>query len=121
MAKSANPGEMKTRIIVQALHAGVDADGFPTETWESVFLDSEGNALPVRCKWVNAHGTDVFLNMQLDLKDVATITMRYTPLINQRCRILHESDPKPYEIISIDNVDDSREWLEIKVKRLVVA
>lgn len=120
MSKMANPGEMTTRITILSLTAGVDTDGFPTETWGSVFLDGT-TPIPVWCKWVNAHGTDVFLNMQLDLKDVATITMRYSPLINQRCRILHENDTDPYEIISIDNVDDSRTWMEIKVKRLVVA
>ena len=120
MAKAVNPGEMTTRVTILSLTAGVDSDGFPTETWGSVF-SYNGNPVPVRCKWVNAHGTDVFLNMQLDLKDVATLTMRYSPLINQRCRVLHEDDPNPYEIISIDNVDDSRAWMEIKVKRLVIA
>ena len=112
---------MTTRVYILGLTASVDADGFPAETWGSVFVDSKEDPVPVWCKWVNAHGTDAYRNMEMDLRDVATLTMRYSPLINQRCRVLHENDPDPFEIISIDNVDDSRAWLEIKVKRLVTA
>jgi hypothetical protein len=50
--------------------------------------------------------------------------MRYSSLVNERCRIWREADTQDkdaYEIVSIDNVGDRREFLEIKVKRLVVA
>lgn len=115
MAKTVTAGQMRTQITVKRLTSGVDADGFPTETWEPVF------SAPVRCLWVNAHGSEVFEHLRMDLKEVATITTRYSPLIDVRCRIWHESDPLPYEIISIDNVEDARRFLEIKVRRAVTA
>jgi hypothetical protein len=47
--------------------------------------------------------------------------MRYSPLVTVECRIWHERDAEPYEIISIDNVGDRREYLEIKAQRVVTA
>lgn len=124
MAKEAKSGEMRTRITVQALTTGIDAEGFPTEEWTDVFGGEKA-----WCKWVNPHGTEVYEHMRLDLGDAATITMRYTPLIDVRCRIFKdyepvggpEDDEKAYEIISIDNVEDMRKILEIKVRRVVKA
>lgn len=115
MAKSVLAGEMRTKITVKALVEGVNENGYPTKSWEDVFSGL------VWCKWVNSHGTEVFETMRLDLKEAATVTMRYSPLVNERCRIWRENDPEPYEVISIDNVEDRRRFLEIKVKRVVTA
>lgn len=104
---------MHTRITVKSLTTGIDADGYPTEAWTDVFGGK------VWCNWKNAHGTELYDTMRLDLKEVATITMRYSDKVNERCRVWRGTDE--YEIISVDNVDDARQWLEIKVKRRVVA
>ena len=113
--KSARIGEMHTKITVKSLTTGIDADGYPTETWTDVFGGK------VWCNWKNAHGQELYDTMRLDLKEVATITMRYSDKVNERCRIWREAETDAYEIISIDNVDDARQWLEIKVKRRVIA
>ena len=55
------------------------------------------------------------------MRQPVTITMRYSPLVTVKCRIWHERDPEPYEIISIDNIGDRREFLEIKAQRVVTA
>lgn len=115
MAQSALAGEMSTKIRVQELRTGEDADGYPVEEWTDVF------ARPVWCKWVNAHGTEAFEAMRLDLGQMATLTMRYTPHIHVRCRVYHENDPVPYSVVSMDNVGDARKFLEIKIRREVPA
>lgn len=70
------------------------------------------------CKWVNAHGYEVFQTMQLEIREPATITTRYSPkLLDPKLVVYKASDPMPYEIISIDNVEEQNEWLEIKVQR----
>ena len=72
-------------------------------------------------KWVNAHGTEVYQSMNLDLREPATLTGRYSSLITPQCRITKVGDPEPYEIISIDDVENRHQWLEIKVQRMVSA
>lgn len=118
MAKTASIGEMRTKITVKLPTKGVDADGFATETTADVFSGK------VWCKWVWQHGAEVFENMRLGLGQVATITMPYTDKITPRCRIWREnetSDADAWEIVSINNVEEARRFLEIKVRRGVKA
>lgn len=73
------------------------------------------------CKWVNAHGAEIYQAAELRLREPATITMRYSPLVTVKSRIWRGRDTKPYEVISINNVNDRCEFLEIKVQRVVAA
>ncbi len=107
-------GEMRTKITIKAPQYGIKA-GFSKEVFVDIFPG------PVWCKWANAHGTEVYQAEELHLRQPVTITMRYSPLVNVKCRIWHERDPEPYEIIGIDNVGDRREFLEIKAQRVVTA
>lgn len=84
---------------------------------EPVFLDGQGRERPVHCKWVNAHGTEVFTAMQLKVRQPATLTMRYSPLITPALRVYKGSAPAPYEVVSVDDVEDRHRWLEVKVHR----
>lgn len=117
MSKSANAGEMRTPVYFMSIKRREDAEGFPKEAEVNVF----GEGTSVRVKWVNAHGTDVFTAMQLKLREPATITMRYSPKIRTDLIVYKGSDPKPYEIISIDDVEERHRWLEVKVQRKVEA
>ena len=124
MSKYANAGELRTPIIVEADVGTGDGEGYKTECWTNVF----GADKTIRVKWVNAHGAEVFEGMRLDLNEPATLTARYSPLITSQSRILKASDKDSedreklyYEIISIDDVENRHEWLEIKVKRKVSA
>lgn len=111
MSKSANAGELRTQIYFKQKIRETDEEGYSTETESDVF----GRA--VYAKWVNAHGSESFTALQLQLREPATITCRYSPLINERLDVYKGSDPTPYEIISIDNVEQKDQWLEIKVQR----
>ena len=120
MAKSALAGEMRTRIVVKSLTVGIDEDGYPVERWDPIFTE------PVRCLWQNAHGNEAYEAMRLDLKEAATLTMRYTPKIDVRCRIWRlpedpEDETKAFEIVSLDAVEQRGAFLELKVRRTVTA
>lgn len=117
MSKNANAGELRTPVYFKRIQRSTDAEGFPAETEINVFGEGER----VLCKWVNAHGSEVFLAKQLELREPATITMRYSPLINEKLLVYRESDAAPYEIVSLDNVEHRNQWLEIKVQRMVSA
>lgn len=109
MAKYANAGGLRTPIKFIRIKRSKDADGYPVEV--------EVEVLKTKCKWVNVHGTEVFTAMQQQLREPATITMRYSPLINSKLIIYKSIDPDPYEVISIDDIEDRHVWLEIKVQR----
>lgn len=114
MSKSANAGELRTPVYFIKHTKTKDGEGYFTEKDVNVF----GENVPCMCKWVNAHGYEVFQTMQLQIREPATITTRYSPLLCDKKLIVYKgSDPCPYEIISFDNVEERNAWLEIKVQR----
>lgn len=113
MSKFANAGELRTKVYFKSTGLDSDDEGYATNEEKNIF----GKDVPVMVKWVNAHGTEVLTGMQLQLKEPATITMRYSPKVNKRCLVYKGTDPAPYEIISVDDVEDRHRWLEIKVQR----
>ena len=118
MSKSANAGELKTPVYFKTTATSINGQGFPVDHMANVF----GSDVPVMCTWVNAHGSEVWNAMQLKLRSPDTITCRYSPLLNDETLIIFcGTDPKPYEVISCDNVEHRNEWLEIKVQRKVAA
>lgn len=113
MSKAANAGELKTKVLFKDVRRYTNERGYPVE--------DEVDVIGVYCKWVNAHGTEVFTAMQMQLREPATITCRFSPKINRRQLVYRVGDPDPYEIISIDNVQNANTWLEIKVQRKAAA
>ena len=117
MAKRARAGELRTVVYFRRVLKGADGEGYAHQREEYVFPDGAGGERGVHCKWVNAHGTEVFSAMQLQIREPATLTMRYSPLISADMLVYKGRDSRPYEIISVNNVEDCGKWLEIKVQR----
>lgn len=118
MAKRISAGDLRTRVCFRRVIKATDGEGYPRQREESVFgCDGAGRERAVHCKWVNVYGTEVFSAMQLQLREPATLTMRYSPLIDSTMLVYKAGDPVPYEIISVDNIEDRGQWLEIKVQR----
>ena len=90
----------------------------PTYSWQS-FTEK------LRCKWVSAHGNDVLENNRAELGQTATITLRYTTLIDQRCKVFHENDEQTlsnaWTVISVNDPEDRHRFVEITLQRKVVA
>ena len=114
MSKAANPGELRTPVYFMRVTRERDGEGYPQEAEVNVF----GPDVACKCKWVNAHGYEVFQSMQLEIKEPATLTTRYSPkLLDKKLIVYKDTDKCPYEIISIDDVEERHVWLEIKVQR----
>ncbi len=113
MARSARAGERRTLIRVVAPVGGVNENGFPNEGTAEV--------LTKWCKWVNAHGSEVYDARQAGVIEPATLTMRYTDKITPSCEIYRGKAPEPYEVVSVNDVEDRHIWLEVKVQRKAVS
>ena len=115
MAGQAGAGELRTRIFVfdKPDPEARNANGYRVSEPVNVF----GEGVSRRCKWVNAHGNEVYHAMQAGVAECATLTLRYTPKITTTSVIYRERDPKPYEAVSVNDVEDRHVWLEVKVQR----
>lgn len=109
MSKYANAGELRTPVKFVSIDRTTDSDGYPVEV--------ETEVMKTKVKWVNVHGNEVFTAMQQQLREPATLMMRYSPFINQKLLIYKGTDLNPYEVISIDDVEERHTWMEIKVQR----
>lgn len=114
MAKATTIGAMNAQIRIKNITTELDADGFRVET------ETDAIKGKVWCGWRWVHGKDQMDDRKLQHIENATITMRYTPKIDLQSRVYlcSEGDSaKPWEVLSIDNVDEKRTLLEIKVQR----
>ena len=116
MSRYANPGELRTPVIFKKVSRTVNANGFPVETEAPVLGGS------VYCKWVNAHGTEVWEHAQQSVRDRATLTLRYSPeLTDEKLLAYRDGTDGPFEIVSADDVENRHVWLELTVQRKVSA
>lgn len=119
MAKRAGAGEMRTRISVwdrprDGTGAPLrDGDGYPVQTPVNVFGEGGGRW----CRWVDAWGSEVYAARQAGVTEPATLTMRWTPKVTTTCTVYRGRDPRPYEVLSVNDVEDRHVWLEVKVQR----
>lgn len=115
MARTANIGELKTRIRGVKLTAGIDEEGFQTLTETPLFKGKSA-----WCKWTFSHGNDIYEHMRLGVEQMATITMYFTEEITPQCKIWRNGETgeeNAWHVVSINHVEDSRRFTEIRVKR----
>ena len=117
MAKAANPGELRTPICFVRVEKHTNANGVVEERETNIF----GGDTTVNCKWVNARGSELFEAMQMELREPATLTLRFSPLYTPELRVYRADSAEPFEVVSIDNVEQRGRWAEIKVQREVAA
>lgn len=122
MAKRARIGAMRTRIRIMDWptkdpSTQTDADGYRDQKRVNVFGEGKTRA----CMWANAHGSEVYTAHQAGVLEPATLTMRWSPKITSTAEIYRDQDSQPYEVISLNDVENRHVWLEIKVKRKAAA
>ena len=116
MAKSATPGEMRTRIRILAPKDKPSGGGYRHPEYINIYPDDR----TIRCKWVSAFGTEAVQAQSLGLTDTATLTLRYDPRITSDCVVVRGSgeSKQTYDLISPPNdVGGGHRWLELRVKR----
>lgn len=115
MARTANIGEMKTRIRGVKCNHGIDGDGFQTIAEIPLF-----GGKSAWCKWTFSHGEEIYEHMRLGVEQMATITLFFTEEITPQCKIWRNGETgekNAWHVVSINQVEDSRRFTEIRVKR----
>jgi len=105
--KVTNPGEMRTLITIQRRVTTPGVGGFTVQSWDDIAT--------VWSKWVNVHGQEALQAAILQASGVATVTIRYRVGVDTSCAVLKGEER--YEIISMDNIRDHNEYIELKVKK----
>lgn len=104
-----NPGELRTQISLVKRTITTDAGGFQTAGTTSIAT--------VWSKWENVHGSEVWSAAAINAIQPATVLIRYNSQLDETCLVQKGSNL--YEIVSIDDLRDRHEYMELKVRRAV--
>lgn len=102
-----NPGELRTLITLQSVTLTKGPGGVQVPSYANL------NPATVYAKWSNAHGREVLDAQALKTEAPATVWIRYRADVNTRISILKGAER--YQVLSVDNVQERGEYMELKV------
>jgi SPP1 family predicted phage head-tail adaptor len=106
--KPVNPGELRTPVTLKRRTVITDAGGFKKEVYTSISS--------LYARWQNVHGSEVWTADMAGAIAPATVLIRFVPGLDESCVV--EKDGQIYEIVSMDNIMERNEYIELKVRRL---
>jgi SPP1 family predicted phage head-tail adaptor len=106
--KTINPGEFRTWITLERRAVTIGNGGFETPTWSTITT--------CWARWRNAHGNESLQAALQSAEAPATVMIRYVAGLDPTCAVKKGLDR--YEILSIDNIEERSEYLELRVKRM---
>jgi SPP1 family predicted phage head-tail adaptor len=101
-----NPGELRTPITLQSRSVSTETGGFQAPAYNVTLAT-------VLAKWRNVHGSEVWASQMADALAPATVLIRYRADVDYTCIVLLGN--KVYEIVSIDDIENRHEYMELKV------
>lgn len=101
-----NPGELRTQIGLQSRTITADAGGAQKPAWATTAT--------VWAKWENAHGNEQLASETVASEQRARVWIRYKAGIDTTYAVLKGS--VRYEILSVDNVRERSEYMELIVR-----
>lgn len=107
--KTINPGELRTQVILERPSLVTGTGGFSKKSYSTIAT--------VWARWNNVHGSEVWAAESVQASEPATVLIRYRTDIDTTCAISKGSNR--YQIISLDNIENRGEYIELKVSRMV--
>jgi SPP1 family predicted phage head-tail adaptor len=107
--KVTNPGEMRTLITLMSRAITKESGAFQSRSTTTI--------AEVWSKWTNVHGSEAWTAASLAASMPATVLIRWRDDVDASCLVTKGSDL--YEIVSLDNIQERNEYIELKVKQVV--
>lgn len=106
--RTTNPGELNQSVTLQNRVITADAGGFQVKSWTNIAV--------VWAKWRNVHGSEAWQAQAIEAEGAATVTIRYRSDVDETCAVLKGTER--YEIVSLDDIQEHNEYIELKVRRV---
>ncbi len=106
-----NPGDLRTTITLLQPVVSSNAGGFKVPTYTAA---TSGTVLS---DWRNAHGSEAWAAAAIQATRAATVRIRYRADVAMTWRVQKGSEV--FEIVSMDNIGERGEILELKVRAVV--
>lgn len=109
--KVINPGELRTAVTFERRTVSTGTGGYQTPTWSTIAT--------AWARWENVHGGEVWAAANMQARRPATVLARYRADVNLACAV--SMGGVRYEILSIDNIQNRAEYMELKVQVMEVS
>lgn len=107
--KVTNPGELRTQVVLERPAIVENAGGFKSLSYSTIAT--------VWAKWENVHGSEVWAAESVQASEPATLLIRYRSDIDETCTV--SLGTKRYRIVSLDDVQNRHEYIELKLSRQI--
>ncbi len=111
-----NPGELRTKIRIQNPQKAGNGSFAPV-LWTDIGCSYSDPPKYFQAKWEALGGSEKWAADSVQAVGGATVTVRYSPLITEQCRII--KDNSVYLVVSVNDPTQKRQWLQITVKAAV--
>jgi SPP1 family predicted phage head-tail adaptor len=101
-----NPGQFRTKVTLKSRSSTVDPGGYQEETLTTI--------ASVWAKWIGVHGSEAWAANTANALRAATVTIRYRSDVDETCLV--ELDGLDYEIVSMDDIQQRHEYIELKLQ-----
>ena len=104
--KITNPGELNIQVTLKRRSSTVDPGGFQKEALTTLAV--------VWAKWIGVHGSEAWAANSVNALRAATVTIRYRADVDETCLVT--LDGLDYEIVSMDDIQQHHEYIELKLQ-----
>lgn len=106
-----NPGELRTWVGLGSRTITTQPGGFQTPVYAEF--------TSVWAKWVNQHGGEILRNQAGQVVRQATVTIRWRNDIDLTSGVEYQG--AWWDVVSVDNIRERNEWLELRLQRVDAA
>lgn len=110
--KVTNPGQLRTPVLLAPRTVSAETGGFQVPTPDTA------NQIQAWARWVNVHGAEVWSAQSAGVTEAATVTIRYQAEMDATWYVSKDGGTTWYEVVSLDNVQERCEYLEMKVRKV---
>ena len=107
-SKVTNPGDLRTKVTLLSRSVETQAGGFQKPETEEI--------AEVWAKWTNVHGREALQSSSVQAEVNATALIRYRADVDETCLV--QLGDEDFEIVSMDNIREHGEYLELRLKKV---
>lgn len=112
--KAINPGELRTPILLVPRTVSTETGGFARPAPDTA------HQVSAWAKWTNVHGSEAWTASANGIQEPATVLIRYNASLDASWYVSKDNGVSWFEVVSLDNIQERGEYLELKVKRVKV-
>lgn len=112
--RTINPGELRTKVLLAPRTVSTETGGFPKA------VPTTASQVSAWARWTNVHGAEAWTANAQGIEQAATVLIRYRSTLDESWMVSRDNGTSWYEIVSMDNIQQRGEYIELKVKRMRV-